>query len=76
MSNLNNVNFKMDYNKYTKEELVTWCNTYKSKIDYLESLKNNVALDSVVLCRNCKSENTYKCKITNVIVCKDCDYQD
>ena len=37
----------MDYNKYTKEELVTLCNTYKNKIDYLESLKNHVVLDNV-----------------------------
>ena len=54
MSNLNNVIFKMDYNKYTKEELVTLCNTYKSKIDYLESLKNHVVLDNVSICDSCK----------------------
>jgi len=37
----------MDYNNYTKDELVTLCNTYQSKIDYLESLKINVVLDNV-----------------------------
>ena len=37
----------MHYNNYTKEELVTLCNTYKSKIDYLESIKINVDLNDV-----------------------------
>ena len=38
--------------------------------------KNNESLHDVVLCRGCGSEDTYKCKITNVIVCKECGYQD
>ena len=72
MSNLNNVNFKMDYNKYTKEELVALCNTYKSKIDYLESLKNNVVLDNVIKC-DCKLERHERAKMElDYNKCMDC----
>ena len=38
--------------------------------------KDNEVLGNVVLCRGCGSEDTYKCKITDVIVCNDCGYQD
>ena len=47
MLDVNNVNFKMDYKKYTKEELVTLCDTYSKKIDYLNSLKIHVDLHNV-----------------------------
>lgn len=47
MVGVNNVNFKMDYSKYTKEELVTLCDTYSKKIDYLNSLKIHVDLHNV-----------------------------
>ena len=39
--------FKMDYRKYTKDELVTMCQVYKHKIDYLDSLKIHDSLHSV-----------------------------
>lgn len=37
----------MDYSKYTKEELVTLCDIYSKKIDYLNSLKIHVDLHNV-----------------------------
>jgi succinate dehydrogenase flavin-adding protein (antitoxin of CptAB toxin-antitoxin module) len=37
----------MDYNKYKKEELVTLCDTYRKKIDYLESLRLHIDLHNV-----------------------------
>ena len=47
---------------------------YKLLLDKYEELALNI--DSVMICRCCQSKNTYKCKVTDVVVCKDCGYQD
>ena len=39
-------------------------------------VSKNESLHDVMICRGCGSKDTYKCKITNVIVCKECGYQD
>ena len=45
-------------------------------LKHLERKNKNDFIHSVMICRNCGSKNTYKCKVTDVIVCKNCDYQD
>jgi hypothetical protein len=45
-------------------------------IETLQTLVNQLSLHDVMICRGCGSKDTYKCKITNVIVCKECGYQD
>ena len=42
----------------------------------LKQIKNHGDIGAVMICRNCQSTDTYKCKLTDVIVCKDCGYQD
>ena len=42
----------------------------------LEQMNSSNDIQNVMICRNCGSKNTYKCRVTDVIVCKDCDYQD
>ena len=41
-----------------------------------DQMNSSNDIQNVMICRNCGSKNTYKCRVTDVIVCKDCDYQD
>jgi len=62
--------------------LVGSCTSNLTGEDQLDNLitelkaKHNEVLGNVVFCRGCGSKDTYKCKITDVIVCKECGYQD
>lgn len=74
-------------NNSAKKNMINWSEKdfkkshpklYKTII---EAINQALIIDSVVvpkgtLCRNCGSENTYNCFLTNVKVCNKCHYQD